>query len=92
MKHRCKLQGLGAAATGLYTSGYSRDRIGPHSLRASGAMALKLAGYDNDMIKKLGRWSSDTYLTYIHSQIGELTANVATRMARVLRFHNVATY
>ena len=53
-------------------------------------MALKLAGYDDITIKKLGRWSSDTYLQYIQSQIGNLTAGVAMDMARDLRLHVVA--
>jgi hypothetical protein len=53
-------------------------------------MHLKLAGYDN-IIQKLGRWSSTTYQTYIQSQIGQLTAGVARRMAAIaLRFHIIA--
>ena len=51
---------------------------------------MKLVGYDDAMIKKLGRWSSNTYLLYIQSMIGELTAGVSSaRMARPLRFFNV---
>ena len=65
----------------LANAGYDYDHIGSHSLRSGGAMALKLAGYDDDTIKKLGRWSSDTYLTYIQTQIGNLTAGVASAMA-----------
>jgi hypothetical protein len=54
-------------------------------------MHLKLAGYDNDIIQKLGSWSSNTYLHYIQTQIGQLTAGVAQRMAAVsLQFHIVA--
>jgi len=52
-------------------------------------MVLKLAGYDHDMIRKLGRWNSDTYLRYIQSQIGSLTAGVARSMARLTWFRNV---
>jgi hypothetical protein len=81
---------LAATEYNLQAAGYSLDRIGSHSLRASGAMALKLNGYDETTIKKLGRWSSDTYLKYIQTQIGALTAGVASAMARPLRFHNVA--
>lgn len=79
-----------AIATNLHLAGYELDRIGSHSLRASGAMALKLNGYDESTIKKLGRWSGDTYLRYIHSQIGELTRGVASRMSQALRFTNVS--
>lgn len=73
--------------TGLLSHGYRCDRVSAHSLRAGGAMALKLAGVNTDLIKKVGRWSSDTWLTYIHSQIGELTAGLSELMAidRVFR-------
>ena len=50
---------------------------------------MKLAGYDSDVIKKLGRWSSNTYLLYIQTQIAQLTADVASRMSRRLTFQNV---
>ena len=80
---------LAAELDGLESRGYDLNRVGNHSLRSGGATALKLAGYDSDMIKKLGRWSSNTYLTYIQSQIAQLTENVASRMGRHLTFQNV---
>ena len=80
---------LGAIADNLPSVGFSIDRIGSHSLRSGGAVNLKLCGYDHDIIKKFGRWSSDTYLKYIQTQIGELTTGIAARMARLVRFHNV---
>jgi integrase len=80
---------LGAVGDNLEASGYDLRRIGSHSLRSGGAMRLKLAGYDDDIIKKLGRWTSNTYLRYIQTQIGNLTAGIATNMARLLRFHHV---
>ena len=52
-------------------------------------MALRLAGCDDTAIKKLGRWSSNTCLLYIQTQISHLSHGVATRMAKLLRFHNV---
>lgn len=82
---------LGASYDNLQAAGFDLKRIGAHSLRSGGAMHLKLAGYDHDIIQKLGRWSSPTYLHYIQSQIGQLTAGVAERMASVnLRFHLVS--
>ena len=81
---------LAAIRCNLASYGYDLSRLGSHSLRSGGAMQLKLAGYDHDMIRKLGRWRSDTYLHYIQSQIGELTAGVARVMARLTWFHNVA--
>jgi hypothetical protein len=54
-------------------------QIGTHSLRASGAMALKLQGAMDSTLMKIGRWSGTTYLTYIQSQIGTLNAGLAAR-------------
>ena len=78
-----------AARTGLFNQGYHSKRISAHSLRASGAMALKLGGASDSTIKKAGRWSSDTWLTYIHSQIGALSSGLSERMAVEHLFHNV---
>ena len=80
---------MGAQACRLDQHGYDLTRIGTHSLRSGGAMQLKLAGYDHDMIRKLGRWRSDTYLRYIQSQISELTLGVARSMAQLRWFTNV---
>ena len=35
-------------------------------------MALKLAGESSDTTMRVGRWTSLTYMTYIHAQIGAL--------------------
>lgn len=74
---------------GLQARGYDPSRVGSHSLRSGGAIALKLAGYDSDTIKKLGRWSSNTYLVYIQTQIAQLTQGIAENMRRPLRWHVV---
>ena len=78
-----------AAAIGLPAQGFRLNDVSSHSLRAGGAMALKLHGYDRDTIKKIGRWSSDTFLTYIHEQIGAFSAGIAARMAIPIPFYNV---
>jgi hypothetical protein len=80
-----------ATADKLHLAGFDLKRIGSHSLRSGGAVNLKLNGYDHDIIQKLGRWSSKTYLHYIQNSIGELTAGVAASMATTLRFHRVGT-
>jgi hypothetical protein len=80
-----------ARRTNLQDRGFTPTRIGSHSIRASGAMALYLNDVDPTLIKKLGRWRSETWLTYIHNQVGELTKGLATKMARPIVFHNVAT-
>ena len=60
-------------ALGLQRFGFNRSNVSSHSLRAGGAMAMKLNGVDTVTIKKMGRWSSNTFLEYIHQQIGAFT-------------------
>jgi hypothetical protein len=88
-KHITSLVRHAASTTNLVAQGYNMRRIGTHSLRASGAMALKLQGEADSTIMKIGRWSGTTYLTYIHSQIGALNAGLAARMAVRIHFVNV---
>jgi hypothetical protein len=76
---------------GLLNSGYSLSRVSAHSLRASGAMALRLNNVGEDLIKKLGRWSSSTWLTYIHSQISSLSAGLSEKMTIHHVFYNVGS-
>ena len=54
---------------GLQAHGTDPNLVGVHSLRAGGAMALKLQGVSDTTIKKQGRWASMTFLQYIHTQI-----------------------
>lgn len=86
---RVALRGATAAAL-LLGENIDPNTVGSHSLRSGGAMHLKLAGYDEMTIKKLGRWSSDTYLIYIQSQIANLNDGIARRMAQHLSFRSVA--
>ena len=59
--------------------GYVRSDVSSHSLRAGGAMAMHLAGVDTNIIKKQGRWKSDTFLMYIHEQISAFSAGVSAK-------------
>ena len=68
------------------------DLIGAHSLRAGGAMALKLHGYDDTTIMKMGRWTSLTFLQYIHNQIAHLSKDISTKMGIPLPFVNIASF
>ena len=79
----------GATCDGLLARGYTLNRISSHSLRAGGAMAMKLSGASDSTIMRVGRWTSLTYLTYIHTQIGALTTGVAWRMSTAFKFQNV---
>jgi hypothetical protein len=74
---------------GLERYGITRELVSSHSLRAGGAMAMSLNGIDPIVIKKQGRWSSNTFMQYIHEQIGAFTAGVAVRMSRYIPYHNM---
>ncbi len=79
----------GATYDGLLLKGYTLNQISSHSLQAGGAMALKLSEASDSTIMRVGRWTSLTYLTYIHTQIGALTAGAAWKMSTVFTFQNV---
>jgi hypothetical protein len=66
------------------------DLLGSHSLRAGGAMALKLHGFDDTTIMKMGRWTSLTFLQYIHNQIAHLSKDISKKMSEPLPFLNIA--
>ena len=53
-------------------------------------MALKLQHYADILIQKIGRWSSTTWLQYIHTQIAHLPKGVASKMSEDLPFYNIA--
>ena len=61
-----------------------------HSLRAGGAMALIIMGYSDSTIRKFGRWASDMWQMYIHSQISKLYEGVPAKMRTPLPYHNIA--
>ena len=74
----------------LHECGIDPDLVGAHSLRAGGAMALKLNGINDTTIMKIGRWTSLTFLQYIHNQIAHLAKDISNRMSIELPFVNVA--
>ena len=74
----------------LSTQGIDVDLVGAHSLRAGGAMALKLHGESDTTIMKMGRWTSLTFLQYIHSQIAHLSKDLSQKMSMPLPFLNIA--
>ena len=53
-------------------------------------MALKLHGYDDTTIMKMGRWTSLTFLMYIHNQIAHLAKDISQKMSIELPFLNLA--
>ena len=86
------IDGLRASVTSLdlHNNGIDADLVGAHSLRAGGAMALKLAGTEDTTIMKMGRWSGLTFLQYIHNQIAHLSTGLAAKMSKPIKFINIA--
>lgn len=75
---------------GLQAHGFTPDLVSSHSLRAGGAMAMHLNGIHPITIKKQGRWSSNTFMQYIHEQLGAFTIGVAARMSHYIPYFNMA--
>jgi hypothetical protein len=89
-KHVSQVLQRAAYRTTIWLEGFEMTRLGPHSIRASGAMALYLNGVTEQQICILGRWKSKTWLTYIHTQIAAISAGVSLVMSRPVVFHNIA--
>ncbi len=77
---------------GLHRQGIDTDLIGAHSLRAGGAMALKLKGIADTIIMKHGRWSGLTFLMYIHNQIAHLPNELSQKMSEDVPFVNITNF
>ena len=75
----------------IWLHGYDLLRIGLHFLQASGAMQLKLNGVSDAMVQKIGRWTSTTWLQYLHGQISCLTRGLLEKMAPPVLYFNVGT-
>ena len=54
-------------------------------------MALKLHGYNDTTIMKMGRWRSLTFTQYIHNQIAHLAKDISKKMSMPLEYVNIAT-
>lgn len=76
-------------ATGLVEKGFPPSSVSSHSLRAGGAMAMHLNKVSSDTIRKMGRWSSDTFLMYIHEQISAFSAGISKKMATEIGWQNI---
>lgn len=74
----------------LEKKGFVAKYVSSHSLRAGGAMAMRLNGILPDTIKKYGRWSSETWTMYIHEQISALATGVSSAMSNHIHFHNIS--
>ena len=91
-KEIIKMVRQGVILCGLQDCGIDPDLVGAHSLRAGGAMAMKLNGCDTEEIMKHGRWRSLTFMMYIHNQIAHLSCDISQRMNTDLPFVNISNF
>ena len=77
---------LSVSALKLHHAGINPDLVGVHYLRAGESMSLKLHGASDTTIMKIGRWSSLTFLMYIHNQIGNISKGLTQTMVRTIPF------
>lgn len=76
---------------GLVARGFPTSAISSHSLRAGGATAMHINGATDLQIRKQGRWSSDTFLMYIHEQISAFSQGLSTKMStHITGWRNIA--
>ena len=76
-------------ACGLHKKGINPKLVASHSLRAGGAMALKLKGVADTIIMKMGRWSGLTFVMYIHNQIAHISSGLSAKMQTRMPFVNI---
>jgi hypothetical protein len=73
----------------LDRQGIRPSDVSSHSLRPGGATAMHLNNIPNRTIQKMGRWSSDTFLIYIHEQIAAFSRGVSKQMELKVNFKNI---
>ena len=74
----------------LHRQAINHDLVCAHFLCSGEAMALKLHGYYDTTIMKMGRWTSLTFLQYIHFQIFHLLKDILAKLSISLPLINVA--
>ena len=87
--HRHISTGLKVAAAALnypIYRGIDISKIDTHSLRAGGANALSLAGYNETQIQKMGRWRGTTFKEYISDQLANASKGMSKAMSKTFKF------
>ena len=80
-----------AAKLGYLSRNIPLDRIDTHSNWAGGVCAIKLAGFDDESIRKMERCLllSNYFLEYIQQQLSGFSQGIATKMSRIVIFTNI---
>lgn len=71
-------------------NGFDESKVGSHSLRAGGAMALYITKHSAIEIQRAGRWTSTTFMEYIHGQLDVVSKGLAQAMSQSVPFINMA--
>jgi hypothetical protein len=66
--HITKTLRLAVTLRGLSSLGFGPEQISVHSLRTGGAYALFVCGVSETALRMLGRWKSDSFMSYIRAQ------------------------
>jgi len=74
---------------GLRKNGILLERVGAHSFPACGSMALTFTGVGRQDIEKMGWWSLETFLIYIHDQITDYSEGWTSKMAVPCSYFNL---
>ena len=61
---------------------YKANKIGTRSIRTSFAMILHDIGVAPYMIKMIGRWLSDAWLSYISHRLPDFSQDIAKKMVK----------
>ena len=67
------------------------DRIETHSKQAGRAWEMKLTGFNDKSIRKMGRWLplSNALLKYIQQKLSGFSQGMETKMSRIEIFTNM---
>jgi len=76
-------------APDLWNLRFSKEEVGLHSLHTGGAMALYINQCSALEIQRAGRWTSTTFLEYIHSQLAITSQGLAQAMLTETLFLNM---
>jgi len=71
-------------------NGFVESKVGSHSLRAGGAMALYITKHSVIEIQWAGRWTSMTVMEYIHGQLDVVSKGLTQAMSQSVPFINMA--
>ena len=82
-------------ATALFRedrSGFTIKDIVTHFIRSGTAMAMYLDNVHVYTIMIIGRWSSDTFIRYIHKKVEQFSHNVSSWMIKHQHFYLIPTF